>query len=116
MELWNASFDRLLKPDIPEESCDVAASVARHAAIHAQCRFGTLIREIIKCMNAHGLSLARCYGLMSLLRKCIAACPSTKKGSFVGSRYHTVSESVMANMDCEGQSLHVKEELIDGQI
>ena len=63
-DLWNASYDSLLRLDMPEESRlvgyadDVAALVAGRTVEQAQSRLGILMRRVSGWMTAHGFNLA----------------------------------------------------------
>ena len=63
-DLWNATYDSLLKLDMPEESRlvgyadDVAALVAGRTVEQAQSRLGILMRRVSGWMTTHGFNLA----------------------------------------------------------
>ena len=63
-DLWNASYDGLLRLELPPESRligyadDVAALVAGLTVEHAQLRLNVLMRKVGNWMTTHGLNLA----------------------------------------------------------
>lgn len=63
-DLWNVSYDSLLRLEMPEESClvgyadDVAALVAARTVDQAQIKLNRVMRLVNNWMESHGLTLA----------------------------------------------------------
>jgi len=63
-DLWNVSYDSLLRLDMPDETLlvgyadDVAALVSARTVEHAQLKLQTVMRRVDEWMRDHGLSLA----------------------------------------------------------
>lgn len=63
-DLWNASYDGLLRLEMPEETRlvgyadDVAALIAARTVEQAQLKLGQVMRRVDRWMAAHGLTLA----------------------------------------------------------
>lgn len=63
-DLWNASYDGLLRAEMPEETClvgyadDIVALIAARTVEHAQIKLNKVMRTVDHWMATHGLSLA----------------------------------------------------------